>query len=181
MDETTLIRETQQGSLVAYEQLMEIYMHRIRALLSTRAPVTELIDKIAQDTFIFAYDHIQEFKLGTAFFAWLSAIAKNLLRSEIKTFVREQSRRKKYEVHIQAIQACHDVDDSEDFIGHLQECVKYLPETQTKLIQLKYYQKQSTNEMAVTLEKSLSWVRTNLFRVRGGLKNCIDSKRKAEL
>ena len=66
MDETTLIRETQQGSLVAYEQLMEIYMHRIRALLSTRAPVTELIDKIAQDTFIFAYDHIQEFKLGTA-------------------------------------------------------------------------------------------------------------------
>ena len=60
MDENTLIIETQKGSLEAYEKLMNIYMHRIRAFLAMRAPSSDIIDQIANDTFIFAFNHIDE-------------------------------------------------------------------------------------------------------------------------
>ena len=40
-----------------------------------------LIDEIAHETYVFAYNHIQEFQRGTSFFAWLKSIAWNLLQT----------------------------------------------------------------------------------------------------
>ena len=138
MDETRLIIETQEGSIEAYEKLMQIYMHRIRDFLAMRAPVPSIIDQIANDTFIFAYNHIDEFDADTYFFSWLTAIARNLLRAEVQRFERVESNKERYAVHLQAM---HELDEaegeSEVYVDHLKICVQNLPKNQKDLILIK--------------------------------------------
>ena len=89
MDEQSLIQKVQEGNLEAFGSLMDIHVRRLRAVIALNAPVPHLIDEIAHETYVFAYNHIQEFQRGTSFFAWLKSIAWNLLRAEIQRFSRE--------------------------------------------------------------------------------------------
>ncbi|MCM8543316.1 MAG: sigma-70 family RNA polymerase sigma factor [Lentisphaeraceae bacterium] len=177
MDETRLIIETQEGSIEAYEELMHIYMHRIRAFLAMRAPVPSIIDQIANDTFIYAYNHIDEFEADTYFFRWLTAIARNLLRAEVQRFARVQSNKDRYAIHLQSMNELDETEDeAEVYVDHLKVCVQNLPKNQKDLIQMKYHGKLSTNDLADSWNKSTAWVRTTIFRIRKELKKCIEAK-----
>ena len=96
MDEQSLIQQVQEGKLEAFGHLMDLHVRRLRAVVALNAPVPHLVDEIAHEAFVFAYNHIQEFQRGTSFFAWLKSIAWNLLRAEIQRFSREQANQTKY-------------------------------------------------------------------------------------
>ncbi len=96
MDEQSLIQKVQEGNLKAFGSLMDIHVRRLRAVIALNAPVPHLIDEIAHETYVFAFNHINDFQRGTSFFAWLKSIAWNLLRAEIQRFSREQANQLKY-------------------------------------------------------------------------------------
>ena len=74
-DELRLTQKAQSGDVYAFELLMKHHIRRVRAYISLRAPADHLIDDITHDTFVYAYQHLQEFTAGTALGAWLRAIA----------------------------------------------------------------------------------------------------------
>lgn len=96
MDEQTLIQHVQEGKLEAFGQLMDLHVRRLRAVIALNAPVPHLVDEIAHETFVFAYNNILQFQRGTSFFAWIKSIAWNLLRAEVQRFSREQANQLKY-------------------------------------------------------------------------------------
>ena len=74
MDEQSLIQKVQEGNLEAFGSLMDLHVRRLRAVIALNAPVPHLIDEIAHETYVFAFNHINDFQRGTSFFAWLKSL-----------------------------------------------------------------------------------------------------------
>ena len=179
-DESELVLAAQAGDQDAFASLLDAHLPHVRTFLALKAPVPQLVDEIAHDAFVFAYRHLDEFRPGTSFRAWVRAIAWNLLRDEVQRFAREQR-------NLDRLAAWH-VEASLDEVSgaeppaeaeHLQYCLEELPEPLRELIVLKYREESSTDEIAARLKRSLVWVRVSLFRVRAQLRECIEAKLSA--
>ena len=175
--DNALIVEVQAGNSQAFEPLLDRHLPHIRAFLALRAPVSHLVDELAHETFVYAYQHLQEFAVGTSFRAWLRAVAWNLLRAEIQRFSREQANQARFTTswlgEFDGHPAEAQVSGEVEFLEH---CVNALPAPMRELLALKYGDDRSTDEIARRLQRSLAWVRTVLFRLRQQLKKCIEEK-----
>lgn len=177
VDDVALVRAAQAGDSEAFAALLDLHLPQVRTFLALKAPVPQLVDELAHDTFVFAYRHLEEFRPGTSFRAWVRAIAWNLLRAEVQRFAREQQNLDRLAAwHLEA--ALNETDTAEPpaEAEHLQHCVDELPESLRELIGLKYGEESSTEEIAARLKRSLVWVRVSLFRVRAQLRDCIEAK-----
>jgi len=176
-EETAAIERVRRGDLDAFETLMRLHVRRLRMLIGLRAPVPDLVDEVVQQTFVFAFEHIDEFRKGTHFFAWLSAIAKNHLRTEILRYSRDRAGRMKYaEQRLLQIAQDRFARRAPQELIHLEVCLERVPANLRELLELTYKQQHSASEIAQRLEQSLSWVYTTLCRVRKQLRKCIETK-----
>lgn len=176
-DENDLVDLVQKGDLPAFERLLELHSSRLRAFVAMKLPIPYLIDEIAHETFIFAYRHISEFERGTDFGKWLRAIAFNLIRKEALRYQRLNKNREKLLEHrlVQNSLRSSLAPDA-PMLPALEECLSQLPEQQRKLLERKYTLSESSREIAAAIGQSETWVRTTLYRIRGGLRTCIEHR-----
>ncbi len=186
--EERLVLEVQRGGLEAFGRLMDLHVRRLRTFIALKAPVPHLIDEIAHDTFVFAYHNIDRFQAGTSFFAWIRAVAENLLRAEIQRYSREQANQMNYVEHrlvggavaeAPAVGSSGSARGESREVDHLEECLHQVPPTLRELLDLKYRFAYSASEIADAMNRSLAWVRTTLCRVRKQLRDCIRTKAAA--
>ena len=84
-----------EGSEAAFRELLSRHLQPLRAFLSLRVPVPDLIDEVAHDAFVLAHRRMDSFK-ENSMQPWLRAIAQNILRDRLKSFARETVRRERY-------------------------------------------------------------------------------------
>ena len=60
-----LARQVEQGNDLAFRTLMERHLQPLRSFLALRAPVPDLIDEVAHDAFVFAYQNLGDFTHGS--------------------------------------------------------------------------------------------------------------------
>ena len=175
--DTALVRAAQAGDHDAFAALLDDHLPHVRTFLALKAPVPQLVDELAHDTFVFAFRHLDEFKPGTSFRAWVRAIAWNLLRAEVQRFAREQVQQEKFaawQIAEWEMSAAETAPSAE--AEHLHECLDQLDAPLRELITLKYRDDHSTETIAARLKRSLVWVRVSLFRVRAQLRECIEAR-----
>jgi RNA polymerase sigma-70 factor (ECF subfamily) len=181
MDEQSLIQQVQEGNLDAFGRLMDVHVRRLRAVIALNSPVTHLIDEIAHETYVFAFNHIHDFQRGTSFFAWIKSIAWNLLRAEIQRFSREQANQAKYaERRVVDVAPQKPIERSAKELDGLEKCLDRVPPRLKQLIQMRYHLSFSTEEIAERAGQSAAWVRTTLCRLRKQLKDCVEDRLSAE-
>lgn len=172
-----LVRAVQAGEAEAFEPLLDRHLQHVRTFIALKAPVAHLIDEVAHESFVYAFNHIGSFTAGTSFRSWLHAIAWNLLRAEVQRFSREQANKARFaENQFWNLPGHKDDQPSAVETEHLEDCVRSMPEPMRQLLTLKYTQDCSSEEIASRLQRSIAWVRTVLFRVRQQLKECIEEK-----
>ena len=177
MDDQSLIQQVQEGKFEAFGSLMDVHVRRLRAVIALNAPVSHLIDEIAHETYVFAYNHIHDFKRGTSFFAWLKSIAWNLLRAEIQRFSREQANQMKYaEKRLFEVVPVKPLEQSARELEGLESCLERVPPKLKQLLQMRYNLSFSTQEIADRVDQSSAWVRTTLCRLRRQLRDCVQDK-----
>ncbi len=177
MDEQSLIQQVQEGNLEAFGALMDVHVRRLRAVIALNAPAPHLIDEIAHETYVFAFNHIQDFKRGTAFFAWLKSIAWNLLRAEVQRFSREQANQVKYaERRLFEVAPLKPLEAAAKEMDGLEKCLEKVPQKLKQLIEMRYRLSFSTQEIAERVDQSSAWVRTTLCRLRRQLRDCVQDK-----
>ena len=149
MDEQDAIKKVKDGDKEAFEIIMRMHVRALRAYLSFKAPVPDLVEEVAHRSFIFAYLHIDEFESGRPFFPWLRAIAGNLLRGEAQRYCRQQANRLKY------VDECflnkdrlEVVADKNYLLTHLMVCTSKLSAEHRKLVNLKYVLERTSEQMA---------------------------------
>lgn len=72
-----LVQRVQRGDQRAFEMLVVKYQRRIERLIARMVRDTDLVEDIAQETFIRAYRALPNFRGESAFYTWLYRIAVN--------------------------------------------------------------------------------------------------------
>ena len=180
-EDAQLVAAVQVGDVHAFDPLVERHLDAIHAFVALKLPVPHLVDEITHETFIFAFRTIAKFTTDTSFRAWLRAIAANKVRAEIERYYREERNRLAYSERRAIEDALHETapQDSRD-VEALNDCLKAVPENLRTLLNLKYHNESSSEDIARRLERSVSWVRTTLCRVRQQLRECVERKLKVE-
>lgn len=177
-DETALVKNAQGGDLAAFGTLVERHLPNVRAFIAQRSPAPHLVDELSQETFFLAHNRLCQFTAGTSLRAWLQAIAWQMLRKEILRFSREQANRKRYADHW-ASMANQGWKGEDDRLDYLRECLRSLPDKQRELLNRKYREGEGSKEIAAVFNQSVEWVRTNLYRVRNRLRDCVERRRSS--
>ena len=176
-DDRSLIEAVQRGSVDAFEPLVERHLDHIHSFVALKLPVPHLVDEITHETFVFAFRRIDGFKPGTAFRAWLRAIATNKIFAEIERHCREERNRLAYveqrELEMSSHEARH--TDARE-LDALHDCLAQVPENLRTMLTLKYHDGSSSAEIARRFERTLAWVRTSLCRLRQQLRQCIEKR-----
>lgn len=175
-NDAALARQVERGDEAAFRKLMELHLQRLRSFLALRAPVPDLIDEVAHDTFVFAYQNLGDFTEGSMQ-PWLRSIAHNLLRDRLKAYARESIKHERYSEMVRWEMALEAVDKPvSDESDHLARCVEKLGPHQRTVLDLRYEAQLSSEEIAQRTGRSTLAVRTLLMRVRQQLRKCIESQ-----
>lgn len=78
-----LVARVQRGDQRAFEMLVVKYERRIQRLIARMVRDTDLVDDIAQETFIRAYRALPNFRGDSAFYTWLYRIAVNTAKKAL--------------------------------------------------------------------------------------------------
>jgi RNA polymerase sigma-70 factor, ECF subfamily len=78
-----LVERAKRGEVSAFEMLVVKYQRRIERLIGRMVRDTDLVQDIAQETFIRAYRALPQFRGDSAFYTWLYRIAVNTAKKAL--------------------------------------------------------------------------------------------------
>jgi RNA polymerase sigma-70 factor (ECF subfamily) len=178
IDETRLIGEARSGNLDAFWQLVEEHGPMIRRLLFRLVGNRDLADDLFGETFVRAADRIEQFKGEAKFSTWLTAIAVNLAKNQMK-------REKKFpnlswddlipkgaRHHGELAPAItswrdpHTLMEQEELSGLLHNALKSLPPKYRVVFALRDIEGLSSEETAEALNLSVTAVKSRAVRAR---------------
>ena len=84
-----LVDRVQRGDQRAFEMLVVKYQRRIERLIARMVRDVDLVEDIAQETFIRAYRALPNFRGESAFYTWLYRIAVNTAKKAMIGLVRD--------------------------------------------------------------------------------------------
>jgi RNA polymerase sigma-70 factor (ECF subfamily) len=175
------IRKALEGDTGCYGAVVRKYQGRLRAFVASFCPDADRVDEVAQRTFVWAYEHLKEYEPGTRFWAWLKAVGRNMLLSELEMQKRETRMRRKYLDHFQVTRARQELlsgahREQPEMAEALRRCVDELAEHSRKLIRRRYETEESIRDISRDLGKKENAVKTALFRIRQALRRCVEGK-----
>jgi RNA polymerase sigma-70 factor (ECF subfamily) len=168
-----LVRQSQAGSLEAFEELVRRYEQRIYAFVANCCRNSSDADEITQDTFVRAYRAIAKFDSRRNFAPWLFAIAR---RRCIDHFRANPARPEEPAIEL------FDTDDPaelmarrEDGQGLWQLARSCLSQPQFLALWLRYAEEMDVNDIARALGKTQTHTKVVLFRARRTLGRALGS------
>lgn len=172
-----LITLFQHGEKEVYRILVERYQERIRNLIYSIFHDTEMVDDLAQEIFIKAYEALPRFRLDSSFYTWLYRITVNKCRDEMRrrkirrflsfqTLVDEANKELTAKLSVQP----EERDAKEIVALGLQK----LPEKFRSAIILKDIDGMSYEEIAEVMHCELGTVKSRLSRARTMLRKILE-------
>lgn len=159
-----LARQSQAGSLEAFEELVSRYEHRVYAFAMQwrRNPVAAR--EVTQDAFVRAFQAVDQFDVSRSFAPWLFAIA----RRKCLDYHRHNP-----PVEEDATPEIPDFDDPARLLSRREESAevwrlarRHLGADQYQAIWLRYAEEMDVRQIAQALGKTQTYVKVLLFRAR---------------
>jgi RNA polymerase sigma-70 factor (ECF subfamily) len=173
MDDPVL--RLQRGERGAFREIVEAHQARLRAFVAAFGLPPADVDDVAQDAFLFAYEHIREFEAGTRLGAWLKAIARNKAMARVDALRREARNKGNYlRQALLEPAAGAEAPDAAEAAERLKKCVRRLPEAQRSLLERRY-EGVPLNQFARELGRSVDAVKMLLLRIRKLVRKCVET------
>jgi RNA polymerase sigma-70 factor, ECF subfamily len=171
-----LITLFQHGERGVYKTLVERHQERVRNLIYSIFHDSEMVDDLAQEIFIKAYEALPRFRLDSSFYTWIYRITVNKCRDEMRrrkvrrflsfqTLVDEANKELTTKLSVPP----EDRDAKEIVALGLQA----LPEKFRSAIILKDIDGMSYEEIADVLQCELGTVKSRLSRARAMLRKAL--------
>ena len=179
MNETELdqlVKRVQEGDREAFGEVVFAIRKELRIFLSAHASSIDMVEEVLQSTLVVTYENIAKYELRGTFLSWMKGIGRNLLLKEIKARSRyvapdeDVLDRIVVEAAMNSIQA---QDREEAYVEHLRHCMEKLPDDSRKLIQQRYFNRQSVRDLARLNNRTETWTAVALFRIRDILRDCM--------
>ena len=177
------IEKAKQGDQVAFTFLLNYYWNEVYGFMLKRTENETDAEDIAIETFSKAFDKISTYNPEFQFNTWLIAIAKNvhidMLRKKKSTLfveITDEEDQQAYNV-ADTSPSVEDALITEQNLSRLLQFIKELKPHYQEVIQLRYFQEMSYQEISEQLGEPLSNVKIKLLRAKKLLAEIIENKK----
>ncbi|WP_437221647.1 sigma-70 family RNA polymerase sigma factor [Planctomicrobium sp. SH661] len=157
------------------EFLRELTRHqnRLRALIRCLLFDVRDVEDVWQDTNVLLLRKSGEFQNGSNFWAWASTVARYQVLTHCKKKGRDRLAFKPDLIDLIAA----DVNGLAETVDHrreaLEHCLHRLPSPQRQLLEIRYGNNFTLDQIAGKLSRPKGSIRQTLYRIRGALLKCI--------
>lgn len=183
MEITTQIEKAKKGDQAAFTFLLNHYWNEVYGFMLKRTENETNAEDITIETFSKAFDKIATYNPEFQFNTWLISIAKNvhidLLRkkkSSLFVEITDKEDQKAYNI-ADTTPSAEDELITEQNLSRLLQFIKELKPHYQEVIQLRYFQEMSYQEIANAIDEPLSNVKVKLLRAKKLLAEIIQKKR----
>jgi RNA polymerase sigma-70 factor (ECF subfamily) len=177
------IEKAKIGDQVAFTFLLDFYWNEVYSFMLKRTENETDAEDITIETFSKAFDKLATYNPEFQFNTWLIAIAKNvhidILRKKKSSLFVEITDENDYQAYNIA-DSTPSVEDkliTEQNLSQLLQYIKELKPHYQEVIQLRYFQEMSYQEIANQLEEPLSNVKVKILRAKKLLAEIIKNRR----
>ena len=174
-----LVERVKRGDVKAFEMLVVKYQRRIERLIGRMVRDVDLVQDIAQESFIRAYRAIPQFRGEAAFYTWLYRIAVNTAKKALMDMKRDplvlESYRSGREEGEETSRAENELTDGEtpeailaskEIAAAVNAAIEALSEDLRQAITLREIEGLSYEEIAEVMSCPIGTVRSRIFRAR---------------
>ncbi|NGY37542.1 sigma-70 family RNA polymerase sigma factor [Flavobacterium sp. XN-5] len=183
MEINNQIEKAKQGDQAAFTFLLNYYWNEVYGFMLKRTENETNAEDITIETFSKAFDKIATYNPEFQFNTWLISIAKNvhidLLRKKKSSLfieITDQEDQKAYNI-ADTTPSKEDELITEQNLSQLLRYIKELKPHYQEVIQLRYFQEMSYQEIATKINEPLSNVKIKLLRAKKLLAEIIRDKR----
>jgi RNA polymerase sigma-70 factor, ECF subfamily len=179
-----LVERAKRGEVSAFEMLVVKYQRRIERLIARMVRDGDLVQDIAQETFIRAYRALPQFRGDSAFYTWLYRIAVNTAKKALVDKKRDpvvlESALVSTEDGEEPSRAENELSDGEtpeamlaskEIAATVNAAIDALSEDLRQAIVLREIEGLSYEEIADVMNCPIGTVRSRIFRAREAIAN----------
>jgi len=174
-----LVERAKRGDPKAFEMLVVKYQRRIERLIARMVRDVDLVQDIAQESFIRAYRALPQFRGDSAFYTWLYRIAVNTAKKALMDMKRDplvlESSRHSGDDGEETSRAENELSDGEtpeallaskEIAAAVNSAIEALSEDLRQAITLREIEGLSYEEIAEMMNCPIGTVRSRIFRAR---------------
>ena len=177
-----LVQRTLAGEKRAYELLVIKYQRRVERLIGRMVRDSDLVQDIAQETFIRAYRALAQFRGDAQFYTWLYRIAVNTAKKQLMELKRDplvfqsqlssgdddetSAAERELNSRVADTETPEAVLASKEIAQAVNAVMDGLPEELRMAITLREIEGMSYEEIAQALDCPIGTVRSRIFRAR---------------
>lgn len=173
-----LVERTVAGDQKAYELLVIKYQRRIQRLIGRMVRDVDLVEDIAQETFIRAYRALAQFRGDAQFYTWLYRIAVNTAKKALMELKRDPTvsensfksadddETSPLENELTSSETPEALLASKEIAMMVNAAMEALPEELRQAITLREIDGLSYEEIAEAMSSPIGTVRSRIFRAR---------------
>jgi RNA polymerase sigma-70 factor, ECF subfamily len=175
-----LVERTVAGDQKAFELLVLKYQRRIERLIGRMVRDTDLVEDIAQETFIRAYRALAQFRGEAQFYTWLYRIAVNTAKKALVDLKRdplvsetalrnggdEEDETSAVENELTSAETPETVLAAKEIAATVNSAMEALPEELRQAVTLREIEGLSYEEIAEVMNCPIGTVRSRIFRAR---------------
>jgi RNA polymerase sigma-70 factor, ECF subfamily len=175
-----LVQRTVAGDQRAFELLVIKYQRRIERLIGRMVRDQDLVQDIAQETFIRAYRALAQFRGESQFYTWLYRIAVNtakkalvdlkrdpvITESALRSSSDDEDETSVMENELTSAETPETVLAAKEIAAAVNSAMEALPEELRQAVQLREIEGLSYEEIAEVMDCPIGTVRSRIFRAR---------------
>lgn len=176
-----LVERTVAGDQKAYELLVIKYQRRIQRLIGRMVRDVDLVEDIAQETFIRAYRALAQFRGEAQFYTWLYRIAVNTAKKALGDLKRDptvsesalrggngddEDETSSVENELTSPETPETVLAAKEIAATVNSAMEALPEELRQAVTLREIEGLSYEEIAEVMNCPIGTVRSRIFRAR---------------
>lgn len=175
-----LVERTVAGDLRAYDLLVIKYQRRIERLIGRMVRDSDLVQDIAQETFLRAYRALHQFRGEAQFYTWLYRIAVNTAKKALMDLKRdpvvfegalrnsdgEENETSRIGPELTSDETPETVLAAQEIAAAVNAAMDALPEDLRQAVTLREIEGLSYEEIATAMACPIGTVRSRIFRAR---------------
>ncbi len=173
-----IIKRVLDGETEAYAELVRAYQSDVWRVVVAMLRDARATEDLVQQAFVNAYFALERFDRGKDFGVWVKAIARNLVREDLRKRSREQRRVNLYWEQLQTDLADEPRRERQEaqMADALKKCREELPEHTAAVVALRYEEVMDYELIASRLGRTEEAVKQLLYRARLLLRDCIEKR-----
>ena len=168
-DDKKLVELSLGGDDIAFEYLFNRYGDAIRRLFLQRSTSTEDTEDLLQETFIKVYLHLADYSENYTFGQWVYTIARNTLVDHVRRRADDVSIDNKFIAPMATTPSPEESVIINQRTAHFEASLAELSEDYRKIIEMRFIDEYSYEEIAEKLGRPLNTIKTQIRRAKAAV------------